>query len=79
EDATNRCVAIRSAHHDDEAVLLINGYWEPVIFTLPTGVVGRLVESLCTFDPARPQTRHEAGEEVEVPPRSIIVLLVAGA
>ena len=79
EDATNRCVAIRSAHHGDEAVLLINGYWEPVTFTLPTCVVGRLVESLCTFDPARPQTRHEAGEEVEVPPRSIIVLLVAGA
>jgi glycogen operon protein len=77
EDTNARCVAIRSAHHDDEAVMLINGYWEPVTFTLPKSAGGQLIEALCTFDPTRPQARHGAGEIAEVPPRSIIVLVAA--
>ena len=77
EDASSRCVAIRSAHHDDEAVVLVNGYWEPITFILPGSAGDQLVEALCTFDPTRPQVRHGAGEKVEVPPRSIVVLVAS--
>ena len=79
EDTLSRCVAVRSAHHDDEAVLLVNGYWEPVTFIVPSSAGDRLVEALCTHDLARPQAVHRSGEKVEVPPRSIIVLLAARA
>jgi len=79
EDTNSRCVAVRSAHHDDEAVILINGFWEPVGFTLPGCAGERLVEVLCTFDPARPSSTPRPGEVLEVPPRSILVLLGEGA
>jgi glycogen operon protein len=79
EDTNSRCVAVRSAHHDDEALFLVNGFWEPVAFTLPSSPAGRLVEALCTFDPARHSAAYGPGEKVEVPPRSIIVLLASGA
>jgi len=74
DDTGSRCVAFRSAHHGDEAVVLVNGFWEPITFVVPASVGGRLVEALCTFDPARPQVRRRGGDKVEVPPRSIIVL-----
>ena len=73
-DAGARCVGIRFARDDDQAVVLVNGYWEPITFIVPASAGTRLVEALCTFDPARAQARRRAGDKIEVPPRSVIVL-----
>ncbi|MBV8346154.1 MAG: glycogen debranching protein GlgX [Mycolicibacterium sp.] len=57
---------------DDDFVILINGWWEPLTFTMPADVSKRSWQILCdTFDP----TRSGAPDgPVQVGPRSLVIL-----
>ena len=74
EDTTARCVAVRATLDDDEVVVLVNGYWEPVAFTLPGCVTDAVAELLDTFEPSRVGAVHAVGAPIDVSPRSVVVL-----
>jgi glycogen operon protein len=62
---------------DDSFLLLLNGYWEPVVFRLPGAEYGeRWTVCVDTADPdgGLDETEYKAGAEVAVEPRSLIVL-----
>ena len=77
EDEAARCVAFRTtASADgsiDDVVVCVNGHWESVEFCLPQGAAR--VEELSSFDPSRRGERHDGGGRVEVPARSVLVLV----
>jgi isoamylase len=57
---------------DDDFVILINGWWEPLTFTTPADVSKRSWQILCdTFDPTR---SGAADDHMQVGPRSLIIL-----
>jgi len=62
---------------DDDALVLVNSWWEPLGFTLPPTRPGAQWQAeIDSYDPAAPAeaaTRH-AGDQVTVGPRSIAVL-----
>ena len=64
---------------DDDFMVLVNAWWEPLDFTLPdTRPQARWQEEIDTFDPVgagSAVTRREAGDQVTVGPRSVVVLL----
>jgi isoamylase len=64
---------------DDDFMVLVNAWWEPLDFTLPeTRPQARWQEEIDTFDPDRAGsavTRRRAGERITVGPRSVVVLL----
>ena len=64
---------------DDDFMVLVNAWWEPLDFTLPeTRPQARWQEEIDTFDPVRADsavTRRQAGDQVTVGPRSVVTLL----
>jgi isoamylase len=61
---------------DDDALVLVNAWWEPLGFTIPATRAGLTWQTtIDTYDPARPATSHRAGDQLTVDPRSIVVLL----
>ena len=57
---------------DDDFILLVNAWWEPLAFQLPADVATRQWEIVCdSFDPAR---TGNAATNLEVGPRSMVVL-----
>ena len=64
---------------DDDFLVLVNAWWEPLGFTLPdTRPQARWQEEIDTFDPVRAGsavTPRRAGDQVTVGPRSVVVLL----
>ncbi|MFE9676533.1 glycogen debranching protein GlgX [Streptomyces sp. NPDC006259] len=62
---------------DDSFLLLLNSYWEPVVFRLPGAEYGeRWAVCVDTVEPdgGPDETEHKAGAEVTVEARSLIVL-----
>jgi glycogen operon protein len=68
---------------DDDFLVLVNGWWEPLEFTIPpdsqtrSGLAWR--KEIDSFDPAsaggdEPQAGRHAGDQVTVGPRSVVVL-----
>jgi isoamylase len=57
---------------DDDFLILVNAWWEPLNFIVPADLRGRHWEVVCdTFDPGRKDT---VGQELAVGPRSTVVL-----
>jgi isoamylase len=57
---------------DDDFLVLVNAWWEPLTFQVPADVATQRWEIVCdSFDPAR---TGDAATSLEVGPRSIVVL-----
>ena len=60
---------------DDDFLVLVNGWWEPLGFRLPTVAAGRAWRAeLDTYDPAADAAPLRAGDERTVGPQSVAVL-----
>ena len=60
---------------DDDFLLLLNGWWEPLEFTVPSSRPDQSWHGeINTFDPAAPSISTTAGAKLVVGPRSIVVL-----
>ncbi len=62
---------------DDDFLVLVNGWWEPLSFTLPASRADAQWQAeIDSYDPAHPAVagKHRAGDQVTVGPRSIVVL-----
>ncbi len=62
---------------DDDFLVLVNAWWEPIAFTIPATRDGLAWHpSIDTYDPARPAAEAvlRAGDQRTVSPRSIVVL-----
>ena len=61
---------------DDDFLVLVNAWWEPLGFTVPVTRAG-LTWQTCvdTYDPARTAAALQAGDSLPVGPRSIAVLI----
>jgi isoamylase len=63
---------------DDDFLVLVNAWWEPLDFTLPdTRPQARWQEEINTFDPAGTGSAvtRRSGDQITVGPRSVVVLL----
>ncbi len=83
QDPAARCVTMRVTAPSeggaiDDVLVVVNGFWEQVRFTLPDVGVETWVEVLSTFDPSRAEVRRRRAAPVGVPPRSMLVLRAAG-
>jgi glycogen operon protein len=57
---------------DDDFLILVNAWWEPLAFTPPADVSARSWDVVCdTFDPAQKVT---VAQRITVGPRSVVVL-----
>ena len=62
---------------DDDFLVLVNAWWEPIAFTIPATRDGLAWQpAIDTYDPARPaaEAALRAGDLWTVSPRSIVVL-----
>jgi isoamylase len=62
---------------DDDFLLLVNAWWEPLDFTIPPTRPGQTwLREIDTFDPAGTEASATAGvaDQVAVRPRSVVVL-----
>ena len=62
---------------DDDFLLLVNAWWEPLDFTIPPTRPGQTwCREIDTFDPTagRSTERSSAADPVAVGPRSVVVL-----
>ncbi|MDT5064498.1 MAG: isoamylase [Mycobacterium sp.] len=60
---------------DDDFLMLVNSWWEPLTFMVPTELSVRRWDVVCdSFDPSH---RGTAGREVKVGPRSTVVMCSA--
>jgi len=62
---------------DDDFLVLVNSWWEPLGFVLPDTRPGAQWHAeIDSYDPAAPAAApaHSAGEQVTVEPRSVLVL-----
>jgi isoamylase len=60
---------------DDDFLVLVNGWWEPLAFTLPpTRPEARWAVEIDTHDPGSPAGDRGTGDAVTVGPRSVVVL-----
>jgi glycogen operon protein len=62
---------------DDDFLVLVNSWWQPLGFVLPTTRPGaRWHTEIDSYDPAAPSraSARSAGEQVSVGPRSVVVL-----
>ena len=67
---------------DDDFLLLVNAWWEPLDFTIPPTRPGQIWQpEIDTFDPAatEPSGKRAAGDVVAVGPRSVLVLRASAA
>jgi isoamylase len=61
---------------DDDFLVFVNAWWEPLTFTVPPAVAARRWQIVCdTFDPAR---NDAAGPQLQVRPRSTVILRSPG-
>jgi isoamylase len=61
---------------DDDFLVFVNAWWEPLTFTVPTKVAAHRWQIVCdTFDPAR---NGAAGRQLQVWPRSTVILRSPG-
>jgi glycogen operon protein len=61
---------------DDDFLLFVNAWWEPLTFNVPAAVATRRWQIVCdTFDPAR---NGAAGPQLQVWPRSMVILRSPG-
>jgi glycogen operon protein len=57
---------------DNDFLMLINAWWEPLAFAVPADLSARRWDVVCdTFDPAR---KVAVAQELTVGPRSIVLL-----
>jgi glycogen operon protein len=57
---------------DDDFLILVNAWWEPLTFTVPPAVAGHGWQIVChTFDPGR---NGAPGPQLQVGPRSSVIL-----
>ncbi|HEX7426821.1 MAG TPA: hypothetical protein VF328_07610, partial [Mycobacterium sp.] len=57
---------------DDDFLVCINAWWEPLTFTVPADLAARRWDVVCdTFEPSRPAT---PGPHLQVRPRSAVIL-----
>ena len=62
---------------DDDFLVLVNAWWEPLAFTVPATRAGQAWQTeINSYDPASPDSAAplRAGDQLTVEPRSIIVL-----
>ena len=62
---------------DDDFLVLVNSWWEPLGFTLPSTRPGAQWHAeIDSYDPAAPAQAavHSVGEQVTAGPRSVVVL-----
>jgi len=60
---------------DDDFLVLVNGWWQPLAFTIPPARAGQVWEKeIDSFDPAAGTGPWQAGDKVTVGPRSVTVL-----
>jgi isoamylase len=60
---------------DDDFLVLVNAWWEPLDFTVPVTRPGAAWQpEIDTFDPGRAAPARAAGDQVTVSPRSVVVL-----
>ena len=62
---------------DDDFLVLVNAWWEPLGFTIPAARAGPAWQTaIDTYDPTRPATAAplRAGDQLTVGPRSVAVL-----
>ena len=60
---------------DDDFLVLVNAWWEPLAFTVPASRAGQTWQTdIDSFDPAGAAPRRQAGDQVTVGPRSVVVL-----
>jgi isoamylase len=62
---------------DDDFLVLINSWWQPLGFTLPpTRPAAQWQAEIDSYDPAAPAraAKHHTGDQATVGPRSIAVL-----
>ena len=62
---------------DDDFLILVNAWWEPLDFTIPATRPGQIwCREIDTFDPQSlaPGDKVSAADPVEVGPRSVVVL-----
>jgi glycogen operon protein len=60
---------------DDDFLVLVNAWWEPLAFTVPPARAGQMWETdIDSFDPVGATPRCQAGDQVTVGPRSVVVL-----
>jgi isoamylase len=62
---------------DDDFLLLVNAWWEPLTFTIPHTRPGQTwCREIDTFDPAAARSAERSGvaDPVAVGPRSVVVL-----
>jgi glycogen operon protein len=75
-DAPDRA-ADGSALTDDDFLVLVSAWWEPLAFTIPAVREGQTWQAeIDSYDPARPATAAvlNTGDQLTVSPRSIVVL-----
>ena len=57
---------------DDDFLILVNAWWEPLTFTVPVNLPARRWDVVCdTFDPAR---KVAVAQQLTVGPRSTVIL-----
>jgi isoamylase len=60
---------------DDDFLVLVNAWWEPLSFTLPACRPEAAWQAeIDTYDPAATAPQRRAGDQVTVSPRSVVVL-----
>ncbi len=62
---------------DDDFLVLVNAWWEPLVFTIPVTRPRQVWQpEIDTYSPAAPSAAPEAreGDELSVGPRSMVVL-----
>jgi isoamylase len=62
---------------DDDFLVLVNAWWEALEFTIPAARTGQTWHTdIDSFDPARAEAaaQRQAGDQVTVGPRSVVVL-----
>jgi glycogen operon protein len=60
---------------DDDFLVLVNAWWEPLAFTVPAARAGQTWETdIDSFEPVGAAPRCQAGDQVTVGPRSVVVL-----
>jgi glycogen operon protein len=61
---------------DDDFLLLVNAWWEPLTFAVPSSFALHSWDIVCdSFDPAR---TGRTGRQVDVGPRSAVVMQSGG-
>jgi glycogen operon protein len=60
---------------DDDFLVLVNAWWEPLGFTVPATRAAQTWQcAIDSYDPSRSRTALRAGELRTVDPRSVVVL-----